>query len=598
MQLIVMAAALILGHFTNSTAKQESYCSAPSCCTNQKELPLKQGNVITIAQSGSYALDNDIKANIVITANNVCLDLNGHTLTGLGTVSAPNAIAATGITGITIQNGTIKNPGFTAIAFDTSSQIKLQNLNIKPVEKAINIEKSTHICLEDIRVCGNSIASTGIINFSLVGFVSCKNVRVTHTIVKRSSSTPQGLFNTESSNNIVLKDCSISNNECQDRFKFQASFMSLCADVTIEDSHFNGNSVTYQGLSDGIVSTGFLKGKNISVKGSQFNGTTANESNIAFGLEDFNSTNIQIQCCEANDSTLNKATPSPSNNTTGAVGMVFNQSIELMLNNCKADHTTQIFTQSGAQLITDPKGFYLVGVNKAELNNCCAANTQILNGEARASYGFVAAGGCTDISFNHCKAEKIQSLPADKGQAYGFAAISGNSNISYNYCRSTHAKGSLTSAGFITEGSTISCTNCCATDNSGPTGYGFYLGGTSYGSLISDSYASHNSTAGFQVGGAASGNAINGKLIRNCAEKNGIGFLIEPNDGLIGAAPNSLLLLDNKAINNDTCGFQQTGFISGTTYINNQAQKNLTDFCDFTNLEGNKTVEGKLCCKD
>lgn len=103
------------------------------------------GFPVELAQSGSYILTSDISVNqntsaIAITADNVTLDLNGHSIAGPVTCSGDpvSSCSSTGIgDGITIsadrasiRNGTIDGMGRFGIVIDLSGGHRIANLTV------------------------------------------------------------------------------------------------------------------------------------------------------------------------------------------------------------------------------------------------------------------------------------------------------------------------------------------------------------------------------------------------------------------------------------------------------------------------------------
>lgn len=90
-----------------------SYPSAP--VTADRRAADKINRCQTIDQSGSYVLDRNLQAErdcLVVTANNVTIDLAGYTITGAGIPSGGSGIRtapAAVLEGITVRNGTVTN---------------------------------------------------------------------------------------------------------------------------------------------------------------------------------------------------------------------------------------------------------------------------------------------------------------------------------------------------------------------------------------------------------------------------------------------------------------------------------------------------------
>jgi hypothetical protein len=121
-----------------------------------------------ITEPGRYLLNGNLPggfgAAINISANDVSLDLNGQTLTGLGG-NRGVGIQITGVSGVRVTNGTIANFAF-GVVVDSSRSVHLEGLQIRgqglavsapPPEVAIMIVQSRAVV-----VVNNSIYNTGL----------------------------------------------------------------------------------------------------------------------------------------------------------------------------------------------------------------------------------------------------------------------------------------------------------------------------------------------------------------------------------------------------------------------------------------------------
>ena len=121
-----------------------------------------------ITEPGRYVLNGNLpvafSAAITISANDVWLDLNGQTLTGLGG-NRGVGIQITGVSGVRVTNGTIVNFGF-GIIVENSRGVHLEGLQIRgqglavsapPPEVAIMIVQS-----RAVEVVNNIIYNTGL----------------------------------------------------------------------------------------------------------------------------------------------------------------------------------------------------------------------------------------------------------------------------------------------------------------------------------------------------------------------------------------------------------------------------------------------------
>ena len=120
-----------------------------------------------IDAAGSYVLVTDLSlssnstadAAIVITANGVTLDLNGHQITGPGGLQGVG-ILVDGAKGVTVRNGHIAYM-FIGVRVAGSSNVKLNDLNIRgmdigvsapPPEIGVMIAQSQNVEVEDVNI--------------------------------------------------------------------------------------------------------------------------------------------------------------------------------------------------------------------------------------------------------------------------------------------------------------------------------------------------------------------------------------------------------------------------------------------------------------
>lgn len=169
-----------------------------NCCNNTNACAATIINSpTTITNPGYYCLSNDIIGSIIINANDVTLDLNNHTITGLGAGSG-NGITVNNGNNRVIKNGRILN-------FDTGIQgTQNHNTNITNVVmsscfvEGITINDSTEIYLEMILT--TSIGTNGVHFIGNNDNCTIKNVNVT--------GAQQG-FIFENVSNSIIKDCNV-----------------------------------------------------------------------------------------------------------------------------------------------------------------------------------------------------------------------------------------------------------------------------------------------------------------------------------------------------------------------------------------------------
>lgn len=108
-----------------------------------------------IDSPGNYSLIRDVNS-IVITANDVTLDLNGYSVNGLGG-RAGTGITSRGARGVEVFGGSISDFGF-GVTVENSSNVVLRNLRIRaqglavpapPPETGIMIVQSSNVVVEN-----------------------------------------------------------------------------------------------------------------------------------------------------------------------------------------------------------------------------------------------------------------------------------------------------------------------------------------------------------------------------------------------------------------------------------------------------------------
>jgi len=583
-----------------------------------RALPSGKNGLITIKESGHYQLTSDLRSDILIDADQVTIDLNCHTLIGTGE-NQFYAIQSLDHNHLSVKNGTIANPEKGGVKFLGCSHIHLEELVMHPISVAIVIadsiknESITDVILHNIDASDN-IVSNGAAIFILNGSsVILTNVNLSHCIIPQSISTPQpgALISVQGVDTVTVKCCTVNSNDYQDISFFIPLDIYSCDNVSIEDTKVNGNTASSQTTMDGLYNARIQIGNNFRLKNCQFNEARANQASQCYGLFSALATNIHIECCEAHHTTLYKAVPNSIPNedlTIGATGIMVvgtaPQHTNLKIHNCSVNETTHVFNQPDQTEFSGPEGIFLLNVNQANLTDCQANDTQVLSGASFLACGFGIASS-QNIRIKQCEALRTIVKPQENGQAFGFATFSPNTDISFENCisngasASTYAHGFISLPDFITDSSEpnlrISYCNCCAQNNTaGRLGSGFLISGNNENCTITECYTQHNSHIGFGIGESGTGKtSLNAHLLRNCAEKNGTGFLIN-------GAGNTIInpiLLENKAIDNYNSGFQQIGSVTNTHYIDNKAQGNHPDFDNFINVEGNEVIKGKLTCK-
>ncbi len=126
----------------------------------RRPLQFNSGSPAVINEPGTYVLTRDISTRggtaLMITANNVTLDLNGFTIQGPGQ-QVGNGIVISGATGVRVTNGIIADFGF-GVMVANSNNVTLRDLSIRaagqppiapPPATGIMIVQSKSVVVED-----------------------------------------------------------------------------------------------------------------------------------------------------------------------------------------------------------------------------------------------------------------------------------------------------------------------------------------------------------------------------------------------------------------------------------------------------------------
>lgn len=125
----------------------------------------KSGEPIVIRRSGDYTLRRDLVARseaplIVIAADNVALDLDGHSLSGLG------------------------NKLGEGIVIDGRSNVNIRNGFLRRFGTAVRVSESTNVSVSELQISGEDIPGgppeTGIL------LLNSRGVKVVHNLVSRT----------------------------------------------------------------------------------------------------------------------------------------------------------------------------------------------------------------------------------------------------------------------------------------------------------------------------------------------------------------------------------------------------------------------------
>ncbi len=202
----------------------------------QADLPL------TISASGKYYVAEQLSAaaatnGITISTNNVTIDFFGRTLDGTSDTNNVGIVISTGISGVNILNGTIRDTGDAAIQIGaTCDSIMISNMSIiETSSHGIQIDSgASAILIDDCRITGCSGNQLSVNNATDV-------------------TVQESIFNTSGMHGVFMQDCSrvclidcIANNNTDSGFTFTTN-----ADATI-DQHKLFECKAFQNGANGI----------------------------------------------------------------------------------------------------------------------------------------------------------------------------------------------------------------------------------------------------------------------------------------------------------------------------------------------------------
>ncbi len=214
----------------------------------------------TISNSGSYILTDNLTSTctcITVSADNVNIELDGHTITMTDTTTSCYGITAQDHTNITVQNGTITGGGVGVALFNT-------------------VTEGSHM-IEGLKISGFSYAGVSI-SGSCSGNTSCVQV----TIIRNIFKTGTGNFTA----NIVLSNVRssyIEQNIMNGNYfgiSIDNSYNVIVRKNTITNTEsygINVNNSNYNVIRENVVS--FSKKSGIFINDSSGNAVMYNSSN-------------------------------------------------------------------------------------------------------------------------------------------------------------------------------------------------------------------------------------------------------------------------------------------------------------------------------
>jgi len=574
-------------------------------------------STIEINEAGAYRLSNDVEGTIVIKANDVCLDLEGFTLTGreghpaIKVSGSPNEFAKN----ITIKNGKIVHPDVNEVGIKVhkADGITLSNLEFHPVTKAIAIDHSKNGCLKDINVHNNASTEGKIINIKNSEIFTLTNIEFTKNTLTRPADVTTGLFVISGSDHINMHCCNVSKNLCNDIYSFTVFLFDNGDHLKVSESAFDFNG-SFAASSDVVQAVYLTSSNHLCFKECTFNSTFAQQSGHVYGCSAESVKHCSFEECAANDTRIRVASSKNSDpqcsSFSGARGFYFNICKKLSFKRGQANNTLHeknicidentfngpagIEIMNSSECLFEQSSFNSSTIELVDTTGC--------NKVTHAAYGYLSSSGNItgsneDITVRDCSACGTTS----KRDAFGFYAQNETSCL-YEGCTASNQNASTRVAGFICAQFGVNKNiyrECSANHNQGLPGYGFAFEITN-DVRVEYCQAHDNRQSGFYWGPVYNDPSanVNTKVLSNCADKNEEqGFFIKAEH------PNSadnFLIARNKALDNVLCGFKVTSDSGNfaNTFIGNIAEGNGQNYClDFA-IPVRETKKGNYCCKD
>jgi len=579
-------------------------------------------NSVNIANTNGLLLQDlmiitPTQANGLLVSSSSDICLNNLVFTN---ESAGTCIVLDSVNNVKLNNLSFENRLGIGIVITTGSNINLQDLHFFPVNQPLQLTNVSNCCINKVDASNNTttgdmIRVTGAYNINLT------SIDISDCTVDRSAnSTGYGIARFSDSNDITLACSTFNNNECVDLLYYATIYFGACSKVKIDNIQANCNKVTSEAVATNGVDNVFVGyGNDFYIYCSQFNDTSElNSEFYVAGLGFIDIQNLTIESCEISGTTLEKFIPTEPSFNRGAFGLYLEVNCSVVsISNTQVNDTTinqidKTATTQNPASIAAAHGIFLQEITRCRIENCQANGTTIkavlptLSTTNNITHGFYIEKADDLEIFN---TEACRSFSAGD-QAYGFDLYgsSGNNPVLFSDCKGNCNKAQALAAGFAThinsEGynvGSVTIENCCANNNTAERGYGFAFEGGDK-NTIAHSYASGNTTSGFYLGRLLSGRnnitQIDTKLIRNCAECNGLGFLFASQGSPSRYSISNLLVLENTAVYNKGCGFKRDGSnFESETWIGNAAEDNNPDFCiDPIDVEEIKT--GHLSCDE
>lgn len=412
----------------------------------------------TISTSGYYCVANDISESIIIDADDVTLDLNGHTISSL--FSNPVIQIRTG-TNRTVKNGRINGNDVILYGIANLSSIYDTTLNDLVFTNCLSSAlvlagPSTNLTINNIKIedCGGGMqigSFTGVVidDFNIINVTStvgigineCENVFIKNGLL---DDTNLGVgIHIETCTAMQIDTISINNATSTTMFQANNTNSSLFKNITLSN-----------GL--GVRTSGFVFESLISSIIESCNALNITGEGDTFAFE--------FDAC-SNNRVSNCTVQSIADSSSNVDGFYLSDCQGLIFSNCICQNL--VSGSSG-----NATAFDLINSSNIQLYDCVSQNLS-----SPESTGFFITG--TNLLLTNCTANQCNSTNAIPNVGAGFAIIEGNASL--QNCQSCYNNGYGYQA--TTEGATIG--NSIAIANS-------YIGFSTTGTAIYHCFSSRN----------------------------------------------------------------------------------------------------------
>ena len=145
------------------------------CMDELGQLSFRTYPFTSISMPGSYQLAGDVSNQITISASNVSLDMQGHTVSG----GTSGIVINSGLNNVTIKNGVVDSVSSNGIQVGAGcSNITIKDVQVKNAIRGINVNQVTNGLIKN---CDFNVSTTGLL------LDACRNITV-HNCTARANT--------------------------------------------------------------------------------------------------------------------------------------------------------------------------------------------------------------------------------------------------------------------------------------------------------------------------------------------------------------------------------------------------------------------------